>query len=222
MPAKQTPHARHTIHKRALKTIYFPPLLGARGKNEIFQFVSLGSTVVFHAVWSNVTMCQVTPGICQILGRPAAARWQDKSWNEIKYVVWSPGACQLVTPYISIFSWQQTLRQAPNEKEGNFSCYHFSERLLAVLSVFPSSLNFSLFQLRRPPRPHDVTLFDPQFPSRRDPSHPRQGVHCKKFFGLRQEPKESLCRSVLSIQHKVLSRSLNLHLSLSQVSLKPL
>lgn len=25
MPAKQTPHTRHTIHKRALKTIYFPP-----------------------------------------------------------------------------------------------------------------------------------------------------------------------------------------------------
>ena len=46
----------------------------------------------------------------------------------------------------------------------------------SVFSVFPSSLNFSPFQLRRPPRPHDVTLFDPQFPGRRDPG-PRQGEH---------------------------------------------
>ena len=132
MPAKQTPHTRHTIHKRALKTIYFPPpevgLLAARGKNEIFQFVSPGRTVVFRAVWSNVTMCRVTPGICQILGRhPVTA--QKLKWNKICCLKSGPAsssACQLVTPYISIFSWQQTLRQAPNEKEGNFSCYHFS------------------------------------------------------------------------------------------------
>ena len=69
MPAKQTPHALTTPYIKGPWKLFifhhYPP----RGKNEIFQFVSLGWTVVFRAVWSNVTMCRVTPGICHIFGR---------------------------------------------------------------------------------------------------------------------------------------------------------
>ena len=69
MPAKQTPHVLTTPYIKGPWKLFifhhYPP----RGKNEIFQFVSPGWTVVFRAVWSNVTMCRVTPGICHIFGR---------------------------------------------------------------------------------------------------------------------------------------------------------
>ena len=117
--------------------------------------MSLGLTVDSCIPRCMITRDNVSGDTCYLSNfwpEPECRRgWQQRSWNEIKYVVWSP-ASHRVTPYISIFSWRQTLRQAANEKERNFVCYHFSCCCLSFLDLFlpKRDSNFSFFSSGAP------------------------------------------------------------------------
>ena len=129
MPAKQTPHALTTPYiKGPWKLFIFPPLSAARSSPRQKWNIS----ICVPRVDSCIPRCMIkrdnVSGDTWYLSHFWLHRVtaQKLKWNKICCL--KSGRCHLVTPHISIFSWQQTLRQATNEKE-RATCYHFSWKL---------------------------------------------------------------------------------------------
>ena len=85
MPAKQTPHTRHTIHKRALKTIYFPPLEvgpAAAAKMKYFNSSVPRAWQLYSAQYDQTWQCVGWHLVFVIFLAPALTA-QKLKWNKI-------------------------------------------------------------------------------------------------------------------------------------------